>query len=124
MKSIKKILATGITFMVIVGFNPYSANAAIAPHWGGHSIFPFPCTSGNVQYLQWYTPLYLSSSVPFSGFMGAAYAVTFAYYTLHPVQYALGTYTPGAAVCIFGSCPYCTYIPSWGLVLPYTGVSP
>ena len=95
------------------------------PNYGGHSrSIIVPCTCGGASaYIDFFYPLYLDSGVPVGGFMGMPYSLTYLNYYIYPNSWAIGKYTPGAGICLVGVSPYCTTMPTYGLILPYSGSS-
>ena len=123
--TIKKFFA-GITIVSFVLFSQaMAAEAATGQYFGGRASGLIPCTgSGStVQTLTIFFPLYLNNSTPMGGFLGTPSSIQYSNYYVTPKSSALGTYQSGAATCIIGSCPYCVYIPNYGLILSSTGAS-
>ncbi|MDQ3014809.1 MAG: hypothetical protein M3Q73_03025 [bacterium] len=126
MQRLKRILTIGFVLHLIFSFTGKVTNAAVLPTFGGFNTYFIPCT-GSYAPIAWhfYTPLYLNTSVPIAGPLVGFYATTFAYYTIHPGQYAMGTYLNDPGSCYVGVCPYCTVLPSIGFInSAFTGTSP
>lgn len=101
-------------------FVPEHALAATGVPFGGALIFPFYCTQSEtwIITIEPLPPSYaaLLTYVPFSQ--------AFLSYNIPATNWLLGEYEPGAGVCVAGICPYCTSIPSEGMISPIVGSSP
>lgn len=99
---------------------PERARAATGVPFGGALLFQFFCNQSDTWLItvEPLPPSYaaLLTYVPFSE--------AFLSYNIPFTSWLLGEYEPGAGVCIVGACPYCTYIPSEGMISPMTGSSP
>jgi hypothetical protein len=117
----RNILIGSFFFFCTFAFPPSSY--AQVP-FGGLDVFEFPCTCSPYEYT-WFAPLFYGP-VPGVGVLAVPdWGVTFAYYTLTPGSWALGTYTPGVQACTWDYVYGCYPIPPVeGVVNPFTGTGP
>ncbi len=101
-------------------FKPEYARAALGTPFGGALIYPFFCNQSNTWLidLEPLPPSYaaLLTYVP--------YSQKYLSYNTPITNELLGTYAPGAGVCVVGGCPFCVFIPSEGMITPMVGSSP
>ncbi|MHB8710243.1 MAG: peptidoglycan-binding domain-containing protein [Minisyncoccota bacterium] len=101
-------------------FGPQQARAATGIPFGGALVFPFFCNQSNTWLidLEPLPPSYatLLTYIPESQ--------KYLSYNTPITNELLGTYAPGAGVCVVGGCPFCVFIPSEGMITPILGSSP
>jgi hypothetical protein len=124
--TIGKCVAVILILLAVFGFQPKFIHAALGVSFGGFDVFMFPCTcTAGSLFLHVFAPLYINNPTPIAGLLVAPVTpVAFSTYYVRPASWAKGVMIPGAGVCLMGVPPYCFYIPNYGLITPFTGVSP
>lgn len=121
MKILKKIVVTIAIFALILSFAGFTTRleAAVLPSYGGFEVFAIPCTcTAGLMAWHFYAPFYYNTSVPIAGALVGFWYTALPSYTIRPGQYQLGTFTPGAGVCLIGVPPYCYTLPGYGFINP------
>lgn len=112
--NILKISSAVLLAFLLLG--PIPSAKAGSPY-GGLAIFTIPCTcSGNLWI--YFSPLYLSSSIPISGALEYSPSIThlYEYYNIGtPGSWHLGDYTKSSACYIYDG-DSCFLLPSSGLM--------
>jgi hypothetical protein len=123
MIQIKRILVFIFILAFLFGATTHFSYAQLTA-FGGLEIFALPCTceAGLVAW-HFFTPLFLNSQIPLAGALTGPWVTAYPNFTLNPGSYALGTYAPGAGVCLIGIEPFCYTLPNYGYILPMTGTS-
>jgi hypothetical protein len=126
----KKFILTTIVLTCMLasffGWQPKTTYAGFGVAYGGLDLFLIPCTC-TAGYLNWhfFAPLYLNNPTPIAGALVAATTpVAYSTYYVRPGSWAKGFELPGAGICYIGVEPYCYPLPNYGLITPFTGVSP
>jgi hypothetical protein len=101
---------------------PVSSYAQVK--FGGRATFRIPCScTGGAYSAFFFSPLYLNSAVPTSGFITVPTTGTnYPSYFLSVGRWALGSYTPGTQVCLMTGTP-CFVYPTIGVMGRATGIS-
>lgn len=115
----KKIILGSIIFFYITAYPSFS-HAQIP--FGGLVVFEIPCTCSPFTW-QFLTPLFFGP-IPITGALAAPDTpFMFPFFYSFPGAWVLGTYTPGVQACWMYAVAGCFFLPTLGVMNPFTGTS-
>lgn len=83
------------------------------------------CTCSGYYYMV-FAPLFvygMPAGTEFAGALAVPPVVAYSIFATSPAQKHIGTYVPGAQACYMYAVYGCYPLPTYGMVLPFTGVS-